>query len=181
MCQESLINYLNTELRDTLSREDIEALIRNGSQIIQNDAMVLEKGREGTYKFMLPESIRSHARELDKALANIKVCDPAVGSGAFPLGMLNEIVQARQALRCIYTDQSTFDLKLHSITSSLYGVDYDPGAVEIAVRLGLLVVEENEPHPLPNLDHKVMQGNSLITEYEGVQLFDETFLGSQPP
>ena len=118
MCQESLINYLNTELRDTLSREDIEALIRNGSQIIQNDAMVLEKGREGTYKFMLPESIRSHARELDKALANIKVCDPAVGSGAFPLGMLNEIVQARQALAVhLRTDQSTFDLKLHSIVT----------------------------------------------------------------
>ena len=128
---------------------------------------------------MLPESIRSHARELDKALANIKVCDPAVGSGAFPLGMLNEIVQARQALAVhLRTDQSTFDLKLHSITSSLYGVDYDPGAVEIAkLRLWLaLVVEENEPHPLPNLDHKVMQGNSLITEYEGVKLFDETFL-----
>ena len=177
MCQESLINYLNTELRDTLSREDIEALIRNGSQIIQNDAMVLEK-EEGTCKFIY-ESIRSHARELDKALANIKVCDPAVGSGAFPLGMLNEIVQARQALAVhLRTDQSTFDLKLHSITSSLYGVDYDPGAVEIAkLRLWLaLVVEENEPHPLPNLDHKVMQGNSLITEYEGVKLFDETFL-----
>ena len=122
------------------------------------------------------ESIRSHAK-LDKALANIKVCDPAVGSGAFPLGMLNEIVQARQALECIHTDQSTFDLK-PQYHNSLYGVDYDPGAVEIAkLRLWLaLVVEENEPHPLPNLDHKVMQGNSLITEYEGVKLFDETFL-----
>ena len=66
----------------------------------------------------------------------------------------------------------------NSTVSSLYGVDYDPGAVEIAkLRLWLaLVVEENEPHPLPNLDHKVMQGNSLITEYEGVKLFDETFL-----
>ncbi len=179
MCQESLINFLRTELKDTIPREDIEALIRNGSQIIQNDAMVLEKGREGTYKFMLPESIRSRASELDKALANIKVCDPAVGSGAFPLGMLNEIVQARQALAVhLRSDLSPFKLKLHSISHSLYGVDIDPGAVEIAkLRLWLaLVVEEDEPHPLPNLEHKVMQGNSLISEYEGVKLFDENFL-----
>ena len=33
--------------------------------------------------------------ELDEALKNIRVCDPAVGSGAFPLGMLNEIVKAK--------------------------------------------------------------------------------------
>lgn len=179
MCQESLINFLSTELKSTLPREDIEALIRNGSQIIQNDAMVLEKGREGTYKFMLPESVRIRAPQLDLALANVKVCDPAVGSGAFPLGMLNEIVQARQALAVhLRSDQSIFDLKLHSISHSLYGVDIDPGAVEIAkLRLWLaLVVEENEPHPLPNLEHKIMQGNSLISEYEGVKLFDESFL-----
>lgn len=179
MCQESLINFLTTELKSGIPREDIEALIRNGSQIIQNDAMVLEKGREGTYKFMLPESIRGRAKELDQALADIKVCDPAVGSGAFPLGMLNEIVQARQALAVHRrSDQSTFSLKLHCISHSLYGVDIDPGAVEIAkLRLWLaLVVEEDEPHPLPNLEHKVMQGNSLISEYEGVKLFDDSFL-----
>jgi len=179
MCQESLINFLNSELKEALPREDIEALIRNGSHIIQNDAMVLEKGREGTYKFMLPESIRARARELDQALANIKVCDPAVGSGAFPLGMLNELVQARQALAVHHrSGESVFTLKLHSISHSLYGVDIDPGAVEIAkLRLWLsLVVEENEPHPLPNLEHKIMQGNSLISEYEGIKLFDESFL-----
>lgn len=179
MCQESLINFLITELKGALPREDIEALIRNGSQIIQNDEIVLEKGREGTYKFMLPESVRMRARELDQALANVKVCDPAVGSGAFPLGMLNEIVQARQALAVhLRSNRSVFELKLHSISHSLYGVDIDPGAVEIAkLRLWLaLVVEENEPHPLPNLEHKVMQGNSLISEYEGVKLFDESFL-----
>lgn len=179
MCQECLINYLKSELKESISREDLEILIKNGSQIIQNDAMVLEKGNENTYKFMLPESIRMRANDLDQALINIKVCDPAVGSGAFPLGMLNEIVQARQALSVhIRTERSIFDLKLHSISHSLYGVDIDPGAVEIAkLRLWLaLVVEEKEPHPLPNLEHKIMQGNSLISEYEGIKLFDQTFL-----
>lgn len=179
MCQESLINYLCTEISQSIPREDIEILIKRGSQIIQNDAMVLEKGKEGTYWFMLPENIRSSAKVIDDALSGIKVCDPAVGSGAFPLGMLNEIVQARQAL-AVHLRQTTtlYELKLHSISHSIYGVDIDPGAVEIAkLRLWLaLVVEETEPHPLPNLEHKIMQGNSLVSEYEGVKLFDDSFL-----
>ena len=179
MCQQSLINFLDAEEGGHVPREDIETLIQSGSQIIQNDATVLEKGREGTYKFMLPESIRSRAKDLDQALANIKVCDPAVGSGAFPLGMLNEIVQARQALAVhLRSAVSPYDLKMHSISHAIYGVDIDPGAVEITkLRLWLaLVVEENEPHPLPNLEHKIMQGNSLLSEYEGIKLFDESFL-----
>jgi Eco57I restriction-modification methylase/TaqI-like C-terminal specificity domain len=179
MCQQSLINFLDTEVGFHVPRSDIETLIKSGSQIIQNDALVLEKGREGTYRFMLPESIRTRASELDQALAKIKVCDPAVGSGAFPLGMLNEIVQARQALGVhLRRSISPYDLKMHSISHSIYGVDIDPGAVEISkLRLWLaLVVEENEPHPLPNLEHKIMQGNSLLTEYEGIKLFDDAFL-----
>jgi adenine-specific DNA-methyltransferase len=179
MCQESLINYIFSETHKLIPRGDIEILIKMGSHIIQNDAVVLEKGREGTYKFMLPETIRSSAMKIDAALASIKVCDPAVGSGAFPLGMLNEIVQARQALAVhLRSTVSIYDLKLHSISHSIYGVDIDPGAVEIAkLRLWLaLVVEETEPHPLPNLEHKIMQGNSLISEYEGVKLFDDSFL-----
>ena len=112
------INY-PYELRD-FSREDIEALIRNGSQIIQNDAMVLEKGREEPTSLCSPR-VFALMEELDKALANIKVCDPAVGSGAFPLGMLNEIVQ-RQALAVhLRTDQSTFDLKLTVSSNTLWG------------------------------------------------------------
>ena len=181
MCQESLINFLDAEMKGSIPRLDIATLIQSGSQIIQNDAVVIEKGREGTYKFMLPESVRSKASSLDTALANIKVCDPAVGSGAFPLGMLNEIVQARQALGVHLRHKvSAYDLKMHSISHSIYGVDIDPGAVEISkLRLWLaLVVEENEPHPLPNLDHKIMQGNSLLSEYEGIKLFDDSFLES---
>ena len=182
MCQESLINYLDSETNETIPREDLEFFIQKGDLIIQNDKTVREKGREtDTYKFMLPESIRTQASILDKLLADIKVCDPAVGSGAFPLGMLNEIVRARQVL-AVHTKSNTsaYDLKLHTISHSIYGVDLDSGAVEIAkLRLWLaLVVEETEPHPLPNLEHKIMQGNSLISEYEGIKLFDEDLLQS---
>jgi len=152
MCQESLINYLHTQ-----TNLPIEPL----SNFIKNKSL---------------ENIENSASKIDKLLANVKVCDPAVGSGAFMLGMLNEIVNARLQLdKILLKNSKEYDLKLHAISNSIYGVDLDSGAVEIAkLRLWLaLVVEEEIPFALPNLDHKIMQGNSLLEEYEGIKLFDD--------
>lgn len=188
MCQECLINYLETETKEEIPREDIENLVLNGETIIQNDFVTLEKQREkeekgfkysGTYELKLPESIQKNARKIDDLLKDIKVCDPAVGSGAFPLGMINEIVGARQVLQVYLRDKLfVYDLKYHAIANSIHGVDIDPGAVDIArLRLWLsLVVEEIDPRPLPNLEHRIMQGNSLLSEYEGIELFDRELL-----
>jgi adenine-specific DNA-methyltransferase len=188
MCQECLINYLDTETKGEIPREDIENLVLNGETIIQNDFVTLEKQRKkeekgfkysGTYELKLPGSIQKNARKIDDLLKDIKVCDPAVGSGAFPLGMINEIVGARQVLQVYLKDDlSIYDLKHHAIANSIYGVDIDPGAVDIArLRLWLsLIVEEKGPRPLPNLEHRIMQGNSLLSEYEGIQLFDRELL-----
>jgi hypothetical protein len=68
---------------------------------------------------------------------------------------------------------ATYNFKRQCIEHSLYGVDIDPGAVEIAkLRLWLsLVVDEqdiNNIKPLPNLDYRIMQGNSLISEFMGI-------------
>lgn len=188
MCQECLINYLETETKGEVPREDIENLVLNGETIIQNDFVTLEKQREkeekgfkysGTYELKLPESIQKNAKKIDDLLKDIKVCDPAVGSGAFPLGMINEIVGARQVLQVYLRDKlSVYDLKYHAIANSIHGVDIDPGAVDIArLRLWLsLIVEEKDPRPLPNLEHRIMQGNSLLSEYEGIQLFNRELL-----
>jgi hypothetical protein len=172
MCQESLINYLESEC-DHIPRRDIETLIRDGDIILELEAAV-EQGTN--YQSVLMESIKESASKLDIALCKIKVCDPAIGSGAFPVGMLGEIVKARQVLQ-LYThnSESVYDLKRHSIQNSLYGVDIDPGAIEIAkLRLWLsLVVDENDYsiiQPLPNLDYKIMQGNSLIEQFSGISL-----------
>ncbi len=188
MCQECLINYLESET-EGIERKDIESFIYTGDRIIENDSVALKKIREkqkrgykytGKYELLLAESIIKKASELDELLMNIKVADPAVGSGAFPLGMINEIVRARKILN-IYLDKrlTDYQLKKHAISNSIHGVDIDPGAVEIAkLRLWLtLIVEESTPSPLPNLDHKIMQGNSLISEYEGIKLFDEGIFG----
>lgn len=184
MCVQSLVNYLTTELEGKVSKDDLEQLIKYGDLVGENEARVEEKGKETpTYFYKLPENVREHAKAIDKKLADIKVCDPAIGSGAFPVGMMTEIVRARNVLSAYITDskRSIYNFKRHCIHNSLYGVDIDPGAIEIAklrLWLSLIVDEEDikQIKPLPNLDYKIMQGNSLIEEYEGVKLFDDTLL-----
>ena len=58
------------------------------------------------------------------------------------------------------------------IRENIYGVDIEKGAVDIArLRFWLaIIVDEKEPIPLPNLDYKIMQGNSLLESYEGEDL-----------
>ena len=221
MCQQSLINYLHTELnrgttsyrnladnqldmlgnkgkegqldltiekkpKPEISKEDIETLIHTGEQVSENEATALLKekliaeGKQKTTKnrLVLPENIKNNAALIDNKLEEIMVCDPAVGSGAFPVGMMSEIVKTRNVLSIFLNDKdlsacnaqagrTTYDFKRRCIEHSLYGVDIDPGAVEIAkLRLWLsLVVDEDDIKnikPLPNLDYKVVCGNSLL-------------------
>jgi hypothetical protein len=150
-------------------KRDMETLIRKGHLALENDACVLGKGKEtDTYRFKLPELVRIHAKEIDAALADIKVCDPAIGSGAFPVGMLHEIVAARQALaHHTGNTSSSYALKRHAIAENLYGVDIDASAIDIArLRLWLSLIVDEEDYdsiePLPNLDYKIIQGDSLI-------------------
>lgn len=174
MCQESLLNYLATEL-PSAAREDIETLIKHGETAVEHDVIYLEKlaanpGYKGKYeKSKLPESIERNAQLIDEKLATIRVCDPAVGSAAFLVGMMSEVVRTRNALTTYLgnRDRSVYNFKRHAIQNSLYGVDIDPGAVEIAkLRLWLsLVVDEEDMKyikPLPNLDYKIVCGNSLL-------------------
>ncbi|MEI2607198.1 MAG: Eco57I restriction-modification methylase domain-containing protein [Candidatus Promineifilaceae bacterium] len=199
MCQESLINYLDTSVNlvktlithespvqsslfgasippqetthtmtrvERVPREEIAILVRQGALALQQDAAKEAGLKSGDY--VLPPGVREFARELDKALATIKLCDPAIGSGAFPVGMLHEIVQARLALDTQLKQKPTpYALKRHAIQESIYGVDIDAGAVEIAkLRLWLSLVVDEESYediqPLPNLDYKIVCGNSLL-------------------
>jgi len=205
MCQQSLINYLNTELNKgvtlyqnigdiqtnafgnetkvgqldltvkhksgpQITKEDIETLIKYGEQFGENEATVEARGKEtDTYFYKLSENIRKNAKVIDEKLANIKVCDPAVGSAAFPVGMMHEIVKTRNMLSAYINDpdRTIYHFKRECIEKALYGVDIDPGAVEIAklrLWLSLLVDEEDieQIKPLPNLDYKIVCGNSLL-------------------
>jgi len=108
--------------------------------------------------------------EIHKALNEVTVCDPAVGSGAFPVGMMQEILQLKRGLEQsadVMLDiggQKVAEWKEHIITNCLYGVDINPEAIEIChLRLWLsLVIDANEPVPLPNLDFRFVAGDSLV-------------------
>lgn len=98
-------------------------------------------------------------KELDDILANVKVADLAVGSGAFPLGMLNEIVKARETIsaymaigmnnfqkKTFYAyDRKPYDLKVNTIKNCIFACDIEPSAVDIAkLRLWLSIVIDDE-------------------------------------
>jgi adenine-specific DNA-methyltransferase len=157
-------------------KQDIADLVRKGEFAIEHDVAKIQGTK--SYKYQVPESIRKHSKILDEKLKNIKVCDPAIGSGAFAVGMMHEIVKARAVLSTYLEDEperSIYDLKRNCIQQSIYGVDIDPGAIDIAqLRLWLsLVVDEDDYHsikPLPNLDYKIMQGDSLVEKFHGISL-----------
>ena len=172
MCQESLANYLATQLEDKVAKTDIAKLIKYGEDVADNEIRVIREGRQtDAYKHQLSETIRENAELIDAKLASIRVCDPAVGSGAFLVGMMNEIVRARNALSPYINDgaeRPPYHFKREAIEHCLYGVDVDLSATEIAklrLWLSLIVDEEDRSQikPLPNLDYKMVQGNSLLS------------------
>ncbi len=190
MCQEAIANYLvnkvGVDYNETLQ------FIKYGDMISQYD---WELFNNECYEFEIGESLYNNIISLDEALIKVKIADPAVGSGAFPLGMLTEIVKLRNNLQTylliqnelkiinienIYNTEHTITdpylLKLQTIENCIYAVDIEPSAVDIAkLRLWLSLIVDypnnKEPQPLPNLDCKIMQGNSLVDRFEGIKLF----------
>lgn len=189
MCQQSLIGYL--ENNSSLPRGDLEVFVRLGdfalgATIQEQTEKLFGNTPKQKQPFTLPDSIKQNFELLDTLLKEVKIIDPAVGSGAFPVGMMSEIVKARSILTPFFStgrsERTNYELKRQTIENSLYGVDIDSSAVDIAKLrfwLSLIVDEENikEIRPLPNLDHKIMCGDSLVEEFEGVKLFDESLLG----
>ena len=149
MCQESLIAYLETNT--SIAADKLRNFVLSPEESVAD----------------IPQQKRP---KLIEALQNVKICDPAIGSGAFPMGLLNELLRCREALSVKHYDRA--ELKKSIIQNNIYGVDIEKGAVDIArLRFWLsIVVDEDTPSPLPNLDYKIMQGNSLIESFEGIDL-----------
>lgn len=153
MCQESLTAYLQTGIDDAEVKEHIANFVKT------ND--VEELGGASS----------ELAMSIDQKLIDVKICDPAIGSGAFPMGLLRELYSCRKSIE-IFEEDNAADIKRHIIQNNIYGVDIEKGAVDIArLRFWLaLIIDEKKPMPLPNLDFKIMQGNSLLESYKGVDL-----------
>ena len=193
MCQESLIEYLTTwfenqgydiigyasignpeqpelfpinEFRQ--GQLELEIVVTSPSKKI--DRILIEKLLKKTLDDNDQTLIKQYSTELNQALDRVKICDPAIGSGAFPMGLLHEIFTAKQTLHIFESGNTTnfnaSGVKLNIIQNSIYGVDIERGAVDIArLRFWLsLIVDEPEPKALPNLDYKIVVGNSLVSK-----------------
>jgi hypothetical protein len=147
MCQQALLQYLRAHAGE---HPELDRLV------IEKDA-----GDRNARSWM-----REHASRIEQLIDNVKICDPAVGSGAFPIGMLNEMLQIKLALDFTLDPH---EAKKTLVENSLHGVDIDRGAIEIAsLRFWLsLVVDAKTPEPLPNLDYKLYCADSLIERVRG--------------
>ncbi|CAG7914794.1 Modification methylase PaeR7I [Mammaliicoccus sciuri] len=103
--------------------------------------------------------------EIKFALDNFKVIDPAAGSGAFPMGMMQQLLKTYERIEKRF---DSYKLKLSIIENNIFGVDIQPMAVEISrLRAWLSVIvdqaDKNDIQPLPNLEFKFIAANSLIS------------------
>ena len=191
MCQESIIEYLNTKLNpekpigtdssgaSIYKKQKTNLLVYPNHGYDENRADIEDFVKNKVYN----EFLLKNAKDINKCLDAVKVCDPAIGSGAFPMGLMQEIFALKMVLYNVIdksTDevldksnlhQQNFrrDTKLNIIQNSIYGVDIEKGAVDIArLRFWLsLIVDENKPQALPNLDYKIVVGDSLIPKFDG--------------
>jgi len=197
MVTQSLKEYLKTHLKN------VDRLDEKIDQLLKNQES----------KNPFTDNV---SKEIVTLIDNLRIVDPAVGSGAFPMGILNKLtlilgkldpdnILWKEAqieavknsvtdpiLRRDYLDQinekftnKNFDYgrKLYLIQKCIYGVDIQQIAVEIAKLrffITLLVDEKINKaqenlgiEPLPNLDFKIMQGNSLISEFMGINFDDD--------
>ena len=161
MCREALKNYLVTKvigLSPTAAAAFVEAH--------RVDGMTM-----------------SQAAKVIGVLESITVVDPACGSGAYLLGMLHELVDLQELVyssSLIHDSKSLYEQKLHIIERNLYGADIDPFAVNIAMlRLWLSLAIDYEgtgaPPPLPNLDFKIVCGDSLLAPNPNSELETDLF------
>lgn len=159
--------YTPKEIVQYMSKESVAQYLKS------NTPEELHTAIDSLIKQRVVEPIlqnKENARQVNKTLSVVKVCDPAIGSGAFPMGVLNVLFDCRHLLYGFMGKNEDFSyakVKRDIIQNNIYGVDIEKGAVDIArLRFWLaLVVDENEPQPLPNLDYKIMCGDSLLHRF----------------
>ena len=154
MVDESLKAYLRNQL-PAFSAESIDALF-------EEEELPIEW-----------LSQPAHCQKVIETLEKVKILDPACGSGAFPMGILNRMVYLLEKLD-FSAKRSLYELKLHLIQNCIYGVDIQKIASQISkLRFFIsLIVEQEETsndaennygvETLPNLETKFVTANTLI-------------------
>lgn len=150
MCKESLRQYLQTN-----SPEHSHNIINR----LLDDSI----GYLTDQKKNWTDDVKPYKEQLITLLDKITVFDPACGSGAFPMGMLQLILHTYERLGDKLKPNHR---KIKIIENSIFGADIEPNAIEISrLRAWLSIIvdeDKQEIEPLPNLDFKFVCCNSLI-------------------
>ena len=192
-----IVHYLCREALRVCLESRGEARHGNIAKLLAIDAA---DGIDADERAMVDECLTpDHARQLLDDLDNLRACDPAVGSGAFPLGLLHELVNLSRLCetRSRGRDPVEVDIdwlyntKSRFIQRVIYGVDIQERAVEICkLRLWLSLMVDldigvdvddcsasafraalrRKVTPLPNLDYKIRRADSLIDRIHGEQV-----------
>ncbi|MCF7805114.1 MAG: N-6 DNA methylase [Candidatus Marinimicrobia bacterium] len=99
-----------------------------------------------------------------QALLDLKVCDPAAGSGHFLLAAARKIAEylAKERTEAEQPAPEAYnEALLEVIQHCIYGVDMNPMAVELC-KVALWLESHSVGHPLTYLDHHIKCGNSLV-------------------
>ena len=194
MCKNALTRYLQIQLLGSIAQADLSASTKvdchalpngnarndnalspslRGSGDSHNEAIHKKQAdsseiAQAIQSFIFHQEItpyiKQHKEKILTLLQECTILDNAIGSGAFPMGLLLEILEAIRALCPELKEEQLAAHKRQIIANQIYGVDIDGDAIEIAkLRFWLsIAVDESSPSPLPNLDFKLMQGNSLL-------------------
>ena len=172
MVEQSLSEYLKSNAESALLSEDLDVYLEDFFH---------------TEEF--PEELKPHSNKILEKLNSVKVLDPACGSGAFPIGMLQKLIALKIILSKVASEneRGVYRLKLDTILNSIYGCDIQPMAVELSRLRCWLSLIIDEPvdkkkenwgiEPLPHLDFKFVCGNTLIglAQISTGDIFDKNY------
>lgn len=174
MCEESLIEFLKEKVPQSPDRDlRIQELVKLPETIFRDQASNKRQAWKPYTDAVIHALSGSHSEE------PLTILDPAVGSGAFPMGMLQLLVKVYGRLDTKY-EKNVSKLKRDILSKSLYGVDIEQTAIEICrLRAWLSIIvdipEGAEVEPLPNLDFKFTCANTLVSledEKQATMSFD---------
>lgn len=201
LCRNALKAWLTYQApfvdQPSASREKKLDLLLN----LDASAGLAESGRAELDTLLSPDE----ARILAESLSEIRACDPAVGSGAFPVVLLHELLNVARLceIRARGKDPLTadpawiFETKTRFIERVLYGVDIQPRAIEICkLRLWLSLVVDypldvevdscerrsfqtalKKLPALPNLEFKIRSANALADHIHGQRFLLKNLAG----
>lgn len=170
MCKESLRQYLYSQLKDPKYYGGVDKLL-------DSPDYEWETAHSNAKRDLWPfEDTNTIVARVIGILDSLTVLDPACGSGAFPMGMLQLLTKIYERLDSRFDQYKT---KLSIIQNNIFGVDVEPMAVEISrlrAWLAIIVDDRGEIDPLPNLDFKFVCADSLMPLTKSIGLWSDPTL-----